>query len=297
MTIKEKLKRNKILYTFVRKIKYIWRYFMSVLCETMWFYMRYMFRKLHILKTDHFIESLKDKYKGKRIFVVATGPSLTIDTLNRLMEAGEICISCNGIFKLFDKTKWRPDYYVMDDYWLIKKYISDFPDVKIDTIGRKGTVLAEKCKGFIPYSENMQHTGYIPVCYFDHWYTHYSRFFHYNRKITLGVFDFYTVTNFAINIADYMGASEVYLLGVDCDYTSTSIHAGESDAILTEEQKKNNIEMEKGMLNGYEKLNCLIGNKIKIFNLNPSGKVDVFPRMTLEEVLSEKVNLLAIPEK
>lgn len=284
--IKEKLKQNETIYTFVRKMKYIWGYIIGVYCETIWFYIRYMLRRLHLLKVDPFIETLRDKHNGEKIFVVATGPSLSIEALNHLKEAGETCISCNGIFKIFDKTKWRPDYYVMDDYWLVRKYVRDFSDIKLDNIGCKGTVFSEKCKRFIPYAEDMKQTGYIPVCYFDHWETHYSDFFCYNRRMEYGSFDFYTVTNFAINLADYMGASEVYLLGVDCDYTSALMHVGESSINITDEQKKNNIDMEYGMLNGYKNLSSLIGSNIKIFNVNQGGKVDVFPRITLEEALN-----------
>lgn len=54
--------------------------------------------------------------------MVATGPSLRIEDLEWLEKNQEISISFNGIFKMFDKVDWRPDYYVMDDYWLYRSY-------------------------------------------------------------------------------------------------------------------------------------------------------------------------------
>ena len=280
--IKDKLKRNKTIYKCVKKIKYALIYFIDVNGKVFFFNVQYVLRRLHILRSDTFVESLKDKYKGEKIFVVATGPSLSIDMINRLYEEEVITISVNGIFKIFDKTNWRPDYYVMDDYWTVKKYIRDYPSMRLDKIGKKGTIFAEKCKEMIPYVDDMKDTGYVPVCYFDHWWTHRSKHFKYNREIIYGNFDFYTVTNFAINLADYMGAAEVYLLGVDCDYTSAVMHVGEEQIRLTEKNMKDNIETEYGMLNGYQMINRLIGNNIKIYNINKGGKVN-----TLEEALNK----------
>lgn len=283
--IKDKLKQNKFIYQTVRKIKYYLSYLKNVYCECILFYAKYFLRRIHVLKSDEYVKSLKDKYKEEKLFIIATGPSLSIETLERLKAENAITIAVNGIFKIFDKTSWRPDYYVIDDYWLIKKYVRDFPNMRLDNIGKKGTIFAEKCKKMIPYARNMKNTGFIPVCYFDHWQTHYSRHFRYNREVACGGFDFYTVTNFGINLADYMGAKEVFLIGVDCDYTSPVQHVGEEVVKLTESEIKSNLEMEYGMLNGYYMLSKLIGENLKIYNINQGGKVDMFPRITLEEAL------------
>lgn len=282
--LKEELKKVKIIYITVRKVKYAWRYFTGVYCDTFYFYVRYFLKKAHILKTDKYVRTLKNKYLGEKIFIVATGPSLNIDVLEKLNSKNAITISMNGIFKIFDKTKWRPDYYVMDDYWLIKKYVENYTNIRLDMIARKGTVFAEKCKKFIPYEKKMKRTGYVPVCYYDHWETHFSKHYGYNKEIDCGNFDNYTVTNFAINLADYMGASEIYLLGVDCDYTSAAFHVGETKPQMSEADFNSMKETEMGMINGYRMLKNRIGNNIRIYNVNLGGKVDAFPKIRWDEV-------------
>lgn len=282
--IKEKLKKNKMIYMTVRKIKYMCGYFIWVYCETFFFYARYFLKKIHILKTDKYVKSLKNKYLGEKIFVVATGPSLRLDILEELEKKNAITISVNGVFKIFDKTSWRPDYYVMDDYWLTKKYVEEYSNIRLDMIAKKGTVFSEKCKKYIPYAKEMKRTGYVPVCYYDHWYTHFSKHYGYNKEIDCGNFCNYTVTNFAINLADYMGASEVYLLGVDCNYTSSKQHIGESEIQLSDKDMKAMRETEMGMIMGYRMLRDRIGNNIKIYNVNKGGNVDAFQRIEWEEI-------------
>lgn len=282
--IKEKLKKNKMIYSGVRKIKYAWGYFTGVYCETTYFYIRYFLKKMHILKTDKYVRTLKDKYLGEKIFVVATGPSLDVKILEELEKRNAITISMNGIFKIFDKTKWRPDYYVMDDYWVVKQYVEDYKNIRLDNIAKKGTIFSEKCRQFIPYANEMKHTGYVPVCYYDHWMTHFSKYHKYNREIDCGNFDNYTVTNFAINLADYMGASEVYLLGVDCDYTSGAPHIGENSSSMSAEALNNLKEVEKGLIIDYRIQRKIMGDKIQIYNVNTRGKLDAFPRISWEKI-------------
>lgn len=45
-----------------------------------------MLKKLHIIPTDEYVKSLKNKHKGEKIFIVATGPSLKMEDLKVLQE-------------------------------------------------------------------------------------------------------------------------------------------------------------------------------------------------------------------
>ena len=48
-----------------------------------------------------------------RAFIVGNGPSLKPDQLDRLIP--EVSFAVNRIHLMYDKTKWRPDYYVYMD--------------------------------------------------------------------------------------------------------------------------------------------------------------------------------------
>jgi len=52
------------------------------------------------------IQEFKGKYKGQRCFVVATGPSLTVEDLNTLHKNNEVVFSMNTIVKAFEKTEF-----------------------------------------------------------------------------------------------------------------------------------------------------------------------------------------------
>ncbi|MFP4355604.1 MAG: class I SAM-dependent methyltransferase [Phycisphaerae bacterium] len=56
------------------------------------------------------LASLKDKHKGQRCFIIGNGPSLNLTDLDLI--AGEQTIAMNRISLLYDRTSWRPSYYV-----------------------------------------------------------------------------------------------------------------------------------------------------------------------------------------
>lgn len=60
-----------------------------------------------------FLRSLKNKYRGRRGFVIGNGPSLRIEDLNRLQS--EITIASNKIYLAFEKTAWRPSFHTVVD--------------------------------------------------------------------------------------------------------------------------------------------------------------------------------------
>ena len=65
---------------------------------------------------------LKDIHKNKRCFIVANGPSLQAQDLDFLENNNEITFGMNRIFKMFNKTNWRPTYYVCEDINILRMY-------------------------------------------------------------------------------------------------------------------------------------------------------------------------------
>ena len=55
------------------------------------------------------IKESKDKYAGKRCFVVATGPSLQISDLDAIKD--EYSFAMNSCILALNKTEWRPTFY------------------------------------------------------------------------------------------------------------------------------------------------------------------------------------------
>ena len=76
--------------------------------------MRVIRLALFQLSRDHKkLKKLKNKYEGMRCFIIGNGPSLTIDDLELLEK--EHCFAFNRIYETYDKTKWRPEFYMVLD--------------------------------------------------------------------------------------------------------------------------------------------------------------------------------------
>jgi hypothetical protein len=60
---------------------------------------------------DEITEVTEDKYDGERVFLIGNGPSLSKTPLDRLDS--EYTIGVNKIYKKFDESTWRPDFYLL----------------------------------------------------------------------------------------------------------------------------------------------------------------------------------------
>ena len=76
-------------------------------------HLRILLKKTFHIKSKRTL-TINNTHVGERCFIVCTGPSLTVEDCNKLKQ--EYTISMNSIYKLFDKTDWRPDCYVCFDY-------------------------------------------------------------------------------------------------------------------------------------------------------------------------------------
>lgn len=59
------------------------------------------------------LERLKDSHKGERCFLIGNGPSLTGEDLHLLKD--EYTFGTNMVYKIFDKTDWRPSFHCVSD--------------------------------------------------------------------------------------------------------------------------------------------------------------------------------------
>lgn len=226
------------------------------------------------------ILAYKNKYKGKRCFVVCTGPSLRLEDAERLKN--EYTFGVNGIYSLFRKTDWRPTFYCtydprfiynhrkktnfnFDDYCVERAFISDYDKKEIDKLGRKFTRIQ-----------------YVPFNYLDHYVTGTQQVYKYSKNPLYCCYDTQTVANFCINLAHYMGFSEIYLLGVDCNYSVEQAYFDGS---------KNDSAPSYPVCAAIQRLlieGCTFIKKkmdkygVKVFNATRGGKLEVFPRVDFD---------------
>lgn len=221
------------------------------------------------------IQKFHNIHKGKRCFIVATGPSLNIEDLNVLKEKKEICISMNGIFYLFDKTDWRPDYYVMSDHRGFDLYKG-----KLDSLPVNHIFLSDNSDVFWNY----KHKENI-YCHHHHYEYYFNRLPKFSDDFSKKSYTGATVTYNCMQLAAYMGFKEIYLLGVDFSY-------GGQKKIESYTHFYNNEKIvSMGFVNqvtlAYQSAERYANQHgFKIYNATRGGKLDIFERVDFDDLFN-----------
>lgn len=221
--------------------------------------------------------NLKNKFKNKRCFIVGNGPSLTVQDLDRLV--GEDCFAANLIFKIFDKTKWRPKFYCIQDRYARIGDFLDKTDLEYIFVG-----------SYFWRTKNFNNKNA---------YCFHSKRTAKNEDIKFSfdpeeyVYDAYTVTYTMLQMAVFMGYKEIYLLGIDHNYSRIIEKNGGvrvADTVKSHFFKDDNpaevIANIYMMEKGYYKAKSVSDELgIKIYNVTRGGKLEIFERYDLEEII------------
>lgn len=227
------------------------------------------------------ISELRNKYLGKRCFIIGNGPSLNVEDLEKLRN--EITFASNKIFLLFDKTNWRPTYYSLFDSKMLKNLYKNLNDLNLQSL-----FLPIKAKA--EYNLNLQNSIYLN--FLESSINPKEPMF--STDISKIVFTGYTVTYISLQIAMYMGFKEIYLIGVDHNY-NTYIENGKvvttgvkdyfSEEYINTKEDRNLPQLSYSTL-AYEKAKQFaLENGVKIYNATRGGKLEVFPRVEINSLL------------
>lgn len=78
------------------------------------------------------LRMLKDTHLGEMCFIIGNGPSLSADDLEVLRKNNVLSFGFNRIFLMFDKTNWRPDFYVSQDEKMLFNCQEDVNNLEIN---------------------------------------------------------------------------------------------------------------------------------------------------------------------
>lgn len=243
-----------------------------------------------ILKNLH----LKNKHKGQRCFVIGNGPSLSVKDLELLK--GEVTFAANRIFKLFDKTDWRPTYFFCIDYLM---YGADHKEInKIDAQLRFVPIERALAAGEI-YDEITYYNRVVDCVEIKDRKIVRGKQFMFSDNVEDVVYGGQTVLYDALQMAVYMGFSEIYLLGVDCDF---KLEVLEDGTVVENSLEKNHFDesYEDGLDTvvaevaplyairlAFQKAREYCERKgIMIKNATRGGKLEVFERISLDDVIN-----------
>ena len=213
-----------------------------------------------------------------RCFIIGNGPSLRNSDLRRLMELGETTFACNSLIKLFGEIPFSPTYYFAQDNKIIldnKQEIADYPGTRF--------VKAH-------YASRYHIKGV----------TYYNMLFKQNpigfsNNIPQVVYSGQTVTYSMIQFAAYMGFKEIYLIGVDCNYSSgNNVITQESyfDARLFNSNRSYAAPEVDTNLLAYARAREVCDKQgIRIYNATRGGKLEIFERASLDDILKTQNNI------
>lgn len=156
---------------------------------------------------------MKDRHLGQTCFILGSGPSMKMEYLPLLKDHNTFAF--NQIFKVFDKTDWRPTYYVIGDSLIAENHRANI--LKID---KSLLFVSEHIKKILNDREDIIYFRKSHELELDIE----PRFSTNAFKVVEGGF---TVTFLAMQLAYYLGFREIYLLGVDNNYAPSNIDVTE----------------------------------------------------------------------
>ena len=143
--------------------------------------------------------------QGKFVFVIGNGPSLNKIDLTKLKD--EVTIGVNSIFLAHDQMGFYPTHYVVEDIFVAEDRTSEIAAIKGP----------QKWFGnYLRYClKDEEDVNWINVrCRYDN----YKNFPYFSRNIGREAWTGGTVSYICLQLAYFLGAKEVYLVGFDHSY-------------------------------------------------------------------------------
>lgn len=226
------------------------------------------------------LQKFKNSKQGKRCFIIGNGPSLMAKDLDKLI--GEDCFAANGIWGIFEKTKWRPTYYFLGD----PQYAEFIGDniLKPVKYSRESFFVFTHIDKYSAKLKNEKNVNYycqgISTIMTAVGNKLIKNRFHIKGDITHSVKSCGTITFEMLQVAIYMGYSKIYLLGVDHNY-SNSAHFNGCDQLNTDIKVDNFECWEKG----YRTAKHLAEKKnIVIYNATRGGNLRIFEKVSFDNL-------------
>lgn len=260
LRIKSALKNNEFIYRSFGNIRFL----------------RNCVRDL-LLKQKKSLRALKNKYFGESCFIVATGPSLTLDDLNLIK--GFFSFSCNSIVSSFDKTSWRPDFYCISDKEILSTYSKIAASYNLSNIFLPNDFKRDINISYIGFHRSFaQHIKSI-------YYGTCKNIIYPSKKPDRYFNDSTSVVFICIQIAVYLGFKTIYLLGQDCNYSGPVIH---SEIAKTNHKLSFDKKVGDAMIDCFENYKEFYEKRgIEIINCTRGGKLEVFPRKKLDDIVGK----------
>ncbi|MGN0367077.1 MAG: 6-hydroxymethylpterin diphosphokinase MptE-like protein [Suilimivivens sp.] len=245
---------------------------------------RYELYNYHKRVDLDYFNNLRESQKGARCFIVGNGPSLKATDLDLLKN--EITFAFNKIFDIYSDTSWRPTFYMVTDKSLINTFLmKSIPDIGSSMAYVFDKRLCEYWSKKMPVKEIFLF-GKTPVkretLYIDKVSENVENYFSPSQSVSVN----------AIELAFYMGFSEIYLLGFDHEFPIEISMDGKKIVKRNVVSHFSEIKDKQAYPSCKEALTlCFETCKkyadehgVKIYNATRGGKLEVFERIDFDSM-------------
>ena len=225
------------------------------------------------------LQAMRGQYAGQRCFIVATGPSLTMEDLALLQN--EVTFSVNSIVLSLKDTPWRPTFYGIQDPHALRALHRDIAGAGL------GCVFVGSRVAGHPRLKKLLPPGFIlyPLDLLGHLTPRRSLSTRFSADCFLRVYDGYTVVYSMIQLAAYLGFTEIALLGADCAFDGPSPYFSKG-AYATSAGAAVYQGMPQKLATAYaEARRWCEANGVALVNATRGGRLELLPRQSLEDIL------------
>ncbi len=227
------------------------------------------------------LAKLRNRYQGKRCFIVCNGPSLKAADLERIHASGDFSFASNKIDKIFPQTAWRPSFYtIMDEsyqYSMLETMNSVPADIKF--FRRNSYCVTRKVAGNCIWLNADGDRALLDNPRFA-------------EDCTDIVYTIATVTYVMFELAVHMGFRELYIIGCDNSYglekrkDGTIVNHGTASYFAGSDEKSNKAVGATWEMNiAYEYARKYAdAHGIKIVNATRGGHLEAFERVDFDSL-------------
>lgn len=220
----------------------------------------------------------QNRHRGERCVIIGNGPSLKRMDLGFLKN--EVTFGLNKIFLGFETWDFRPTYYVSVNPLVLRQNVPE--------------ILAVDCPKFLSRPNAL---GFFPprddIFYLETFWT-----WIFSKDASRGIFEGYTVTYVALQLAYFMGFERVYLIGVDHSFMA---QGAPNQEVVSQGSDPNHFHDDyfgKGVswhlpdLENSERAYTLArmmfeGDGRNVFDATYNGKLTIFPKVDYQKVFLE----------
>lgn len=227
------------------------------------------------LATPNLFMRIKGSCVGQRCFIVGTGPSIRTMDLSPLN--GEKVFSVNRAYDLSDLGISSIFGYVISDPAIAGDYVSEIKLAGIEYVFVGSTFPQVPLSGadelfvYDIFDFPKMHEG------------------HFSDDLLRGVYQSHTVIHHAVQIAAYMGFTEIYIVGVDLDFDPEDLHFYRSSRRERDDGIRRSIAHADKMISGFEVAGRHLGSRgVSLFNAGRGGRLNTIGRVQFQDIFRDR---------